>query len=74
MFLKLSYFIVWHLFLQKSLIILKWNNSCKDQFILTTSSLITEISTVVELVTHPALRNTTATGTRELIATTALVH
>lgn len=45
-----------------------------DKFILTTSSLITEIPTVVELVTNPALRNTTATGTRELIAATALIH
>lgn len=39
-----------------------------------TSTLIAEIPTVVELVTHPLLRNTTAAGTCELTATAALVH
>lgn len=37
---------------------------------LTTSTFVTEVSTVVELVTHPVLRNAAATGTSEL-ATTA---
>lgn len=38
-----------------------------------TSFLITVVPTVVELVTHPVLRNTPAAGTCELIAATALV-
>lgn len=41
---------------------------------LTTSSLITVIPTVVELVAHPVLRNATTTGTRELTATATLVR
>lgn len=43
------------------------------KMLLTTSPLITEISTVVELVAHPVLRNAAATGTSELVSTAALV-
>lgn len=39
-----------------------------------TSFLVTVIPTVVEMVTHPVLRNAAATGTRELTATTARVR
>lgn len=41
---------------------------------LTTSFFITVVSTVIELITNPALRNTAAAGTGELMATAALVY
>lgn len=41
---------------------------------LTTAFLITVVPAVVELVTHPVLRNTTPTGTRELIPIAAWIR
>ena len=41
---------------------------------LTTSFLITVVTTVIELVTHPDLGDTATTGAGELTATAALVH